>query len=113
VRFLPAHPERNVADDGESLLALDMHRENARRVWATINERTLADNFWPAPKRMGARRGCVATSIALRTEHHARRRELRLRPGEWARKGRREARSFGQDFCSRASRQPYCNEFIR
>jgi 3-hydroxyacyl-CoA dehydrogenase len=53
VRLLPAHPEHNVEGDGESLLAFDVYPENGRRVWVTINERTLADSFWPTPKRMG------------------------------------------------------------
>jgi 3-hydroxyacyl-CoA dehydrogenase len=57
MRFLPAHPERNVEGEGESPLAFNMHPENARRVWVTINERTLADSFWPAPKRIGLAEG--------------------------------------------------------
>ena len=47
-------------------------------------------------RRPRARRGRVATSLAFRAEYHARR-APRLRPGEWARKGRREV---GQDFCA-------------
>jgi 3-hydroxyacyl-CoA dehydrogenase len=57
MRFLPAHPERSVEGDGESLLVFNMRAENVRRVWVTINERTLADSFWPAPKRIGLAEG--------------------------------------------------------
>jgi hypothetical protein len=57
VRFLPEHSERNVEGDGESLLALDIHPESARRAPVTINERTLADSFWPILKRTGLAEG--------------------------------------------------------
>jgi hypothetical protein len=50
MRFLPVHPERNVEGDGESPLVFNMPPENARRVWVTINERTLADSLGPAPQ---------------------------------------------------------------
>jgi hypothetical protein len=59
VRFLPAHLERNVEGDGESLLAFYVHPENARRVRVTINQRTLVDSFWPALKRIGLAEGAL------------------------------------------------------
>ena len=91
-------------------MAFDGHPGNARRVRVTINERTLADSFWPVLKRTGLAEG---RDIGGRFEPNIMRavKGLRLRPGECARRGRREA-IFGQDFCGGASRQPYCNEFI-
>jgi 3-hydroxyacyl-CoA dehydrogenase len=57
MRFLPVHPERNVEGDGESPLVFNMPPENARRVWVTINERTLADSLGPAPQAYGLAEG--------------------------------------------------------
>ena len=102
MRFLPAHPERNVKGV-ESLLAFDVHPGNARRVRVTINERTLADSFWPAPKPYRARRG---------SQHR-----LRFEPNIMRAV---EGCAFVQDNGPErvdvpgffASRQPYCNEFI-
>jgi hypothetical protein len=54
---------------GEALSAFDVHPGNARGVRVTINERMLADSFWPAlngPERVNVKRDLLAKIFANR-----------------------------------------------